>query len=436
MKTYLLAILATISLFATAQTGKKTSVTQHDWNDYNWVDTCSTRYAIVHTQDGRYGIYDLKKHENITELEYRYLLFPDTENSGDDNETALFYGRKGFKMGTVTVSPDGKVTDQMEDEEELFFTPDSFKTVDKSLNNLVTDLLMQEATSEENEGAFHAEALVMDVETGCVKSWVALEDKSGTGVFEKVRPKRFQVSGNSMRLLLATMALADANLSLEDSVDAKCGIDTIGGFIIRDHNYSLGGYGHTTYKEAFKNHSNIAMARALFLADSTSFRDKLMYVFDNPRAMDAYSVASIYNLMDRESAYTYLALNTGAVVIADDAALTEKQAAMCREILKATLQEDGIGSRWTTDKVDISGEYSLDLYCRPTVYDDNAKELDKYYRGERTKIYRQVTFCGYFPSDNPRYVICVTMNKNNIKCFGKNISNTVNKLAEFLNRTE
>lgn len=60
----------------------------------------------------------------------------------------------------------------------------------------------------------------------------------------------------------------------------------IGGFIIRDHNYSLGGYGHTTYKEAFKNHSNIAMARALFLADSTSFRDKLMYVFDNPRAMD------------------------------------------------------------------------------------------------------------------------------------------------------
>lgn len=55
--------------------GRKASVTQHDWKKYEYVDTCTARYAIVHDWNGRCGIYDLKKKQNITELEYRELYF-------------------------------------------------------------------------------------------------------------------------------------------------------------------------------------------------------------------------------------------------------------------------------------------------------------------------------------------------------------------------
>ena len=39
-----------------------------------------------------------------------------------------------------------------------------------------------------------------------------------------------------------------------------------------------------------------------------------------------------------------------------------------------------------------------------------------------------------FPSDNPRYTICVSMDKTGMPKAGKLISNTVNKLAEYLNK--
>lgn len=39
-----------------------------------------------------------------------------------------------------------------------------------------------------------------------------------------------------------------------------------------------------------------------------------------------------------------------------------------------------------------------------------------------------------FPSDTPRYTICVSMDKIGMPIAGKLISNTVNKLAEYLNK--
>ena len=39
-----------------------------------------------------------------------------------------------------------------------------------------------------------------------------------------------------------------------------------------------------------------------------------------------------------------------------------------------------------------------------------------------------------FPSDNPKYTICVSMDKTGMPIAGKLISNTVNKLAEYLNK--
>lgn len=174
----------------------------------------------------------------------------------------------------------------------------------------------------------------------------------------------------------------------------------------------------------------------MFIADSVRFRNEWLHVTDSPRALSAYSIASMYNVEDRESAYFSLATNcdTVAVVMDEDAVLTERQYSMCKEILRATLQEGDMGSQWTTSKVDMSGDYSVHQGCKPTVYDGNAEESDRFYNDDKTRTYSQVIFSGYLPSDNPRYAICVTMDKKGGECSGKDISNSVNKIAEYLSK--
>lgn len=146
-----------------------------------------------------------------------------------------------------SVTSKGNATDLIDDDEEMYFTLDSCETIDKKLTKRVTRLLKQELATKENEGALYAQVIVMDARTGDIKSWVALEDGAGTGRFEIVSPREFQCSAIPMKLLLATMAMADANLTWEDSVDTKCGIDTIDGIVIKDHDWASGGSGNTTY---------------------------------------------------------------------------------------------------------------------------------------------------------------------------------------------
>ena len=58
--------------------------------------------------------------------------------------------------------------------------------------------------------------------------------------------------------------------------------------------------------------------------------------------------------------------------------------------------------------------------------------MELYFSEEGLETYNQVIFTGYFPSDNPKYTICVSMDKNGLPIAGALISNTVNKLAEYL----
>ena len=71
---------------------EKRSITQHKWSKYEYVDTCTARYAVVHDWNGRCGVYDLEKHENLTELEFRNLYFSKMMDLEDGTEAAV-----GFK---------------------------------------------------------------------------------------------------------------------------------------------------------------------------------------------------------------------------------------------------------------------------------------------------------------------------------------------------
>lgn len=118
MKHILTIVMVLFCMSAMAQKNKtvdseeittKVPVTQHNWNKYEWVDTCTTRYAVVHDWNGRCGIYDLKKKENLTELEYRYLYFSRIMDLEDGSQATAFYGYKGHREGVVVVGNDDDV---------------------------------------------------------------------------------------------------------------------------------------------------------------------------------------------------------------------------------------------------------------------------------------------------------------------------------------
>lgn len=432
MKNFALLISLLLSLSAIAQ-NQKVSITQHKWATYEHIDTCTARYAVVYDWNGRCGIYDLKKKENITELEYRTLRFSRMMELEDGSQATLFYGFQGHRKGIVSVGPDNDVMSMHMLDDDMAYKLDSCHTIDKSIMKLSRKLL--EKDMKEYEGLY-GQVLVLESQTGNVKAWVALEDELHDGNLTDAPLFKHQLCTDPQKAFYATMCLVDSNTSWSDSVDTKCGTDTIDGLIVRDHNWHRGGYGKITYLEGFKQHSNIALVRALEKANS-NLRYRWWTISDNPREMDALSVATLYNAAALNGEKLVLpSVNTDSIIneTPDNLAQSDiKLIHMMKEYLKAILQ-NGVGSRFITKEVDMSGEFIVHRNCRPTLYDDNLKDVEKYYSDEGLQTYNQVIFTGYFPSDNPRYTICVTMDKEAMPTSGRQICNTVNKLAEYLNK--
>ena len=411
------------------------SVTQHKWSKYEYVDTCTTRYAVVHDWNGRCGIYDLEKKENITELEYRNLYFSWMMDLDDGSQATVFYGYKGHREGIVSVAPSGDVLAITMPDKEQMYTLDSCRTIDKKITKLSRKLLKKDM---KEYGGHYGQVFVMESQTGNIKAWVALEDEYHNGKITDASLLKHQLCSDPMKALIATIGLVDSNTSWNDSVDTKCGIDSIGDMLIKDHNWHRGGYGKVSFLDGFKWHSNIAMIRAMEKRNPASLRHEWWRVADCPREMDALEIAQIYNVAALNGKTIIEAsVNTDSIKVYTPetaSSLDMEIIRMFREYLYATLNDGGICSRWTSKKVHISGDYVVHRNCRPTLYDDNAEQMEQYYSEEGLETYNQVIFTGYFPSDNPKYTICVTMDKTGMPIAGKYISNTVNKLAEYLNK--
>lgn len=410
----------------------KKTVTQHRWTKYEYVDTCTTRYAIVHDWNGRCGVYDLEKKENLTELEFRDLFFSQMMDLEDGNQAAMFFGYKGHQKGLFSIANTGDVVYISMLDEDMCYSLDSCCTIDKKITKLCRKLL--EKDMKKYKGLY-GQVLVMETQTGHIKAWVALEDQYKNSKFEDAPLYKHQLCTDPMKSIWGVMGLVDSNTAWTDSV-TTWGCDSIGTMFIKDHNWFKGGYGTVTYLDGFKLHSNIVMLRAMEKSNPVSIEHEWWRVADRPREMDALEVANLYNVVALGGKYAIeSSVNTDSIkmittddIQGNDLAIVKRM----QDYLTATLQDGGIGSRWTSKKVKIAGDYLVHHHCQPTIYDDNAQDMEKYYSEEGLPTYQQVIFVGYFPSDNPKYTICVSMDKEEYATFGKMISNTVNKIAEYL----
>ena len=188
-------------------------------------------------------------------------------------------------------------------------------------------------------------------------------------------------SSSLMRAVSINKALDTSKVLLSDSVDTGNGVIVLNGDTILDHNWHRGGYGRITLKKGLACESEIAVRLAL----------------------NATKVEAVDSLV---TPLKMLKLFNG--IIKNDS-------------LKSAFRfcvTEGLGRPASTDKVEVAG-----LSGRNVVSKANPEKPEY-----------AVEFIGYFPADEPKYSIIVSMNKIGFPVSGGLMAGSVFKeIVDYMN---
>ena len=242
-------------------------------------------------------------------------------------------------------------------------------TIDSTLQVSV-DSILQNKLSELD--ATIGQVIVMEVQTGEIKASVGSDSI-------------LQESG-LVRTASLLAALETKAVKLSDTIDIADGVLVIGKDTLCDHNWHRGGYGKITVEQGFRLASNIANYKAVRKA------------FDNERAF-AKALAK-YGYQVKDTSLVYNSLGYG-ILTTPLQNLTFFNAASKTAIKQALALaysvSDGLAKPAQSDKVKVAG-------ATGTIQLPNGEYA--------------VEFCGYFPADNPKYSVIVTINKTELPASG------------------
>ena len=304
----------------------------------------------------------------------------------------------------------------------------------KQLSSYIDSTLQVKATSIlENKlselNALSGQIIIMEVQTGYIKTMVGLERKDSTDY----QPcENFSQAHESalMHPISILAALETGKVELSDMVDVGNGSYSIQDRELKDHNWHRGGYGKISIKQGLASSSNIAVYKTMekaFGDDAQAYFNLLNKVnYGKPD-----SIAGIANLKPAyftpkdsgwsDTAFAWFCIgynqtitpiqmltfynaiaNSGKMVqpqlYKDSTTVINPQIASQTNIdsLKQALEyavTDGLGQPAKSDKVQIAGETG-------TVQLEDGSYI--------------VEFCGYFPTNVPQYSIIVSIHKERL----------------------
>ena len=237
-------------------------------------------------------------------------------------------------------------------------------TIDSTLQVRV-DSILQNKLSELD--ATTGQVIVMEVQTGEIRASVDTDSI-------------LQESGLVRTVSLLT-ALETKAVRLSDTVDVADGILAIGKDTLHDHNWRRGGYGEITVKQGFGLESNIANFKAARKA------------FENEQTF-AKALAK-YGYQVKDTSLIYNALGYGILTTPFFNSIAKSNTTI-KQALEYSVT-DGLGKLAQSDKVKVAG-------ATGTIQLPNGE-----YAAE---------FCGYFPADNPKYSVIITINKTELPASG------------------
>ena len=240
-------------------------------------------------------------------------------------------------------------------------------TIDSTLQVRV-DSILQNKLSELDATA--GQVIVMEVQTGEIKTSVSADSMP-------------QESG-LVRTVSLLAALETGKVKLSDTINVGNGILAIGRDTLYDHNWHRGGYGKITVEQGFGLESNIANYKIVRKA------------FKNEQTL-AESLAKYgYQVKDTSLVYNSLGYGIPTTPLQNLTFFNAASKTTIKQVLEYAVS-DGLAKLAQSDKVRVAG----------------ATGTIRLPNGEYG-----VEFCGYFPADNPKYSIIVSINKKGLPASG------------------
>ena len=300
-------------------------------------------------------------------------------------------------------------------------------TIDSTLQVNATSIL-EEKLSEIN--AQSGQVIVMEVQSGQIKALVGLTKKDSTNYQSCENFSVWQSTG-LMRPISLLAALETGKVKLSDKVDTGDGIYQVHGRELKDHNWHRGGYGELTVQEGLAVGSNIATYKTMekaFGDNPQTFFDLLANMsYGKPDSINGIASLQPYKITEKNITWNcigyeqlispiqvltfYNAIaNNGKMIqpqlYKDSVVVINPQIASRASIdsLKKALGfnvTDGLGQPAKSDMITVAGQQGTIV-----VSTDNGNTV------------YSVEFCGYFPANNPKYSIIVSINKTGLPASG------------------
>ena len=300
-------------------------------------------------------------------------------------------------------------------------------TIDSTLQVNATSIL-EEKLSEIN--AQSGQVIVMEVQSGQIKALVGLTRKDSTNYQSCENFSVWQSTG-LMRPISLLAALETGKVKLSDKVDTGDGIYQVHGRELKDHNWHRGGYGELTVQEGLAVGSNIATYKTMekaFGDNPQTFFDLLANMsYGKPDSINGIASLQPYKITEKNITWNcigyeqlispiqvltfYNAIaNNGKMIqpqlYKDSVVVINPQIASRASIdsLKKALVfnvTDGLGHPAKSDMITVAGQQGTIV-----VSTDNGNTV------------YSVEFCGYFPANNPKYSIIVSINKTGLPASG------------------
>ena len=302
-------------------------------------------------------------------------------------------------------------------------------TIDSTLQTNATAIL-ESKLSEIN--AQSGQVIVMEVQSGQIKALVGLTRKDSTNYQPCENFSVWQSTG-LMHPISLLAALETGKVKLSDKVDTGNGIYQVHGRELKDHNWHRGGYGELTIQEGLAASSNIATYKTVekaFGDNPQTFFDLLTNMsYGKPDSINGIVSLQPYKITEKNITWNcigyeqlispiqvltfYNAIaNNGKMIqpqlYKDSVVVINPQIASRASIdsLKLALAfniTDGLGQHAKSDKVLVAGMQGTSSL---STNEDGTKGM------------YAVEFCGYFPTDNPKYSIIVSINKAGLPASG------------------
>ena len=315
---------------------------------------------------------------------------------------------------------------------------ETISTIDSTLQTNATTILGSKL-SEIN--AQSGQVIVMEVQTGQIKALVGLTRKDSTNYQPCENFSVWQSTG-LMHPISLLAALETGKVKLSDKVDTGNGIYQVHGRELKDHNWHRGGYGELTVQEGLAASSNIVTYKAIekaFGNNPQSYFDLLANMsygkpdsiigianlqpayFVTPKDNNWTKTAFVWSSIGYNQHVSPIQILTFYNAIANNGKMIQPQLfkdsivvinpqiasrASIDSLKKALVFNitDGLGQPAKSDKVVVAGMQGTSSL---STNEDSTKDM------------YAVEFCGYFPANNPKYSIIVSINKAGLPASGE-----------------